>query len=388
MVSADIPPAPRRVRPAGLRRTAFEAIPRAEWDRLYALAPAGTPFSGWTFHRAWWDAYGSTAEAHYLVLADDVVSAAVEASSGSTAERPAREGSGIAGIVPLMVRSSARSPEDGGSGSGSRTLYFGASYHADYATALAAAEDLPSLADLLAGYLARSLLSGEVDRVDLRRLSESDPFLDLLAGALGTNAFRGITAHRELEDVCPVVELAEDWHAQLGRLDKKNRHEVRRKLRRAEREGHVDLRYLPLDDGAAEHFIRLHQARWGSAGLFAGGQDGERSRAFLHRLVELEANAGPAASFHIGEVSVAGQPIYALAGFAARGVCYFYNAGLDPEALDLSPGIVGTAAYLRDRIDRGDQRFDFLRGDEAYKYGWGARDTRLVRLLVERSTPA
>ena len=79
--------------------------------------------------------------------------------------------------------------------------------------------------------------------------------------------------------------------------------------------------------------------------------------------------------------------MHALAGFAEHGTCYFYNAGMDPAARDLSPGIVGTAAYLRDRIDRGDRRFDFLRGDEAYKYGWGARDTRLVRLLVMRSGP-
>jgi CelD/BcsL family acetyltransferase involved in cellulose biosynthesis len=386
MVSADIPPAQRRVRPAGLRRTAFEAIPRNDWDRLHASAPAATPFSSWSFQRAWWDAYGSTAEAQYLVLAGDAVPAADGASSVSHA---APSPGGIAGIVPLMVRSSVGSPAAGGPSGASRTLFFGASYHADYATALAAAEELPALAGLLADHLAASLLSGEVDRVDLRRLSERDPFLDLLTGALVTSgAFPGISVRREYEDVCPVVELAEDWHAQLGRLDKKSRHEVRRKLRRAEREGHVDLRYLPLDGAAAEHFIHLHQARWGDAGLFAAGQDGERSRTFLHRLVELEAAAGDAASFHIGLVGVAGRPIYALAGFAARRMCYFYNAGMDPAALDLSPGIVGTAAYLRDRIDRGDRRFDFLRGDEAYKYGWGARDTRLVRLLVERSTAA
>ena len=81
-----------------------------------------------------------------------------------------------------------------------------------------------------------------------------------------------------------------------------------------------------------------------------------------------------------------GQAVHALAGFAERGICYFYNAGMDPEARDLSPGIVGTATYLRDRLDRGDSRFDFLRGDEAYKYEWGARDRHLSRLVVERTS--
>ena len=80
--------------------------------------------------------------------------------------------------------------------------------------------------------------------------------------------------------------------------------------------------------------------------------------------------------------------MHALAGFADRGTCYFYNAGMDPEARDLSPGIVGTATYLRDRLERGDRRFDFLRGNEAYKYEWGASDRHLTRLVIEPATTA
>ena len=33
----------------------------------------------------------------------------------------------------------------------------------------------------------------------------------------------------------------------------------------------------------------------------------------------------------------------------------------------------------------GRSRFDFLRGDEPYKYGWGARDVPIQRLLVVRT---
>ena len=45
--------------------------------------------------------------------------------------------------------------------------------------------------------------------------------------------------------------------------------------------------------------------------------------------------------------------------------------------------MVGTALYIRDRIDRGEKRFDFLRGDEPYKYEWGATDQLLYRLVIE-----
>ena len=61
---------------------------------------------------------------------------------------------------------------------------------------------------------------------------------------------------------------------------------------------------------------------------------------------------------------------------------------MDPAAPEASPGVTGTAAYLRDRLAAGRRRFDFLRGDESYKYEWGAVDEPIERLLVERSAEA
>lgn len=381
MVSADVPPTLLHGSSTRLQHVRFGDIPRADWDRLYSVSPGATPFSSWTFQRAWWDAFAATAEEHYLVLEADA----------------------IIGIVPLMVRQEpaprrgarpepAPGPLAGVSDHDSRsrrTLYFGASYHADYATLLAAMADLPSLAAMLALHVAERLIRGAVDAVDLRRLAEDDPARGVLERALRDPAQpAGLEVRLEPEDVCPVVDLADDWHAQLQRLDKKTRHEIRRKLRRAERAGHVELHYRPLDDASVERFVRLHQARWGSSGLFAAGEDGDRNRLFLRRLAELEAAEGPRARFHIAEVEVDGQTVHAVAGFADRGTCYFYNAGMDPEARDLSPGIVGTATYLRDRLERGDRRFDFLRGNEAYKYEWGAIDRHLTRLVIDPATTA
>jgi CelD/BcsL family acetyltransferase involved in cellulose biosynthesis len=62
----------------------------------------------------------------------------------------------------------------------------------------------------------------------------------------------------------------------------------------------------------------------------------------------------------------------------------FYNAGIDPDARELSPGVVLTGRYMRHAIETGKRRFDFLRGDEPYKYEWGATDEPIQRLLVRR----
>lgn len=364
-MSTKVGPPPARD-PLPARRTSFEDIPRAAWERLYAATPSATPFSRWTFHRAWWDAYRGNADDHYLVVSrlTDGVS----------------EADDIAGIIPLMVR-----PAAGG------TIFMAASYHADYATVLAAPDDIGVVATAAVAELAsaRAERPQAWSMIDLRRLRADDPALVQLQRALESAATQaGWTVRSEIEDVCPVVALPSTLDELLRGLGSKARHEVRRKLRRAEAHGPVELTYLPLDRESADRFIDLHQARWGEAGLFRADAAGAESRRFFHRLVELEAAEGEDGRLHLGAVRVDGRVIYVVAGFAEAGTCYFYNAGMDPAAASLSPGVVGTLRYIEHRIEVGDRRLDLLRGDEAYKYSWGATDDHVHRLTVRPDMPA
>ena len=87
-------------------------------------------------------------------------------------------------------------------------LFFGASYHADYATILAAPSDLPAVADVLADDLAAVSDRHRWDVIDLRRLRCGDPTADALAAAFGAREMaEGWTLTVEREDVCPVVTL-------------------------------------------------------------------------------------------------------------------------------------------------------------------------------------
>ena len=56
----------------------------------------------------------------------------------------------------------------------------------------------------------------------------------------------------------------------------------------------------------------------------------------------------------------------------------------DPDASDLSPGVLLVYAYIRHALATGLRRLDFLRGDEPYKYSWGAVDEPIQRILVRR----
>jgi CelD/BcsL family acetyltransferase involved in cellulose biosynthesis len=379
----------------------FEAIPRAAWDRLLAATPAATPFSRWTFHRAWWDAYGGTAHEQYMVC--------LAAQEGRVEPQIAADGgAAIRAIVPLMHRHEVepgdaetatilrRRVESGTSvRPDAKAVFMAASYHADYATLLCPPDDLAAAAEALARACCQPIDPDHGDQawdvIDLRRFRSDDPALPALEAAFRRHAAeQGWDVRVEQEDVCPVVQLdgISTWDDYLATLDKKARHEIRRKLRRAEATGPVGFQLASLGPEAVDRFIQLHQARWGEEGLFPHTEGGERSRRFLHRLAELEAAEGEDAQLQIGSVSVGDRVIFATVGFDDGTTCYFYNAGMDPAARDLSPGVTGTAAYIRDRLEAGRRRFDFLRGPETYKYEWGARDEAIYRLLVQRSYPA
>ena len=134
------------------------------------------------------------------------------------------------------------------------------------------------------------------DAVDLRRLRCGDPAADALAAAFGAREMeQAWTLNVEREDVCPVAELPvggtmDDYLATLG---KKERHEIRRKVRRAEGDGEVRLDDSTDPLGDLPAFIDLHQRRWGAEGLFPDTEGGRHSRVFFARLFELFGAGGP-----------------------------------------------------------------------------------------------
>ena len=371
-----------------VRRVAFDDISRATWDALVDRTPAATPFSRWAFHRAWWDAYGANAHDETLV---------VEAPGAEAAELPVA-------IIPLMHRHEVEPTDEathstlrhGGAdrltatAPTAKAIFFGASYHADYATILTAPAKLPAAARALVAHLAAAPAPGDGhpdpwDVIDLRRLRCADPAADALTAAFEAAApSNGWRVVLEREDVCPVVSIPAglDFEGYLDTLDKKSRHEIRRKLRRAEAAGDIRLAEStePLAD--LDAFIDLHQRRWGADGLFPPTPGGDASRAFIRRLFE---TFGPDGSVRLMFLTIDGRRIGASIHLEDGSSVLYYNAGVDPDARKLSPGVLMVARHIAAAIAGGRTRLDFLRGDEGYKYDWGALDEPIRRLLVTRT---
>lgn len=196
-------------------------------------------------------------------------------------------------------------------------------------------------------------------------------------------ASRGLEAVTSLEDVCPLILLPGSFEAYLQEnLSKKQRHEVRRKLRRIEEEAAV--RWYAIDSASdlgqeTAAFIHLHRLSKQEKHSFMTPE----MEAFFREITQVMYQAG---WLYLAFIEVNGAKAAAVLGFIHDGRLLVYNSGYDPASYsELSPGIVLTARIIEDAIQRGLHVFDFLQGNEVYKYRFGAQDTAVYSTVIRRA---
>lgn len=213
--------------------------------------------------------------------------------------------------------------------------------------------------------------------LELCNIPAESPTREILTGL---SAEYGLTFSTEQQEVCPIITLPETFDAYLAGLDKKQRHEIRRKLRRA-RGAEAELiitdetRDLRAD---VDTFLDLLQK---STAEKSDWLNDERRAVFHETAAAAQAND----TLQLMLLQVEGQPAAALFNFDYNGRVWVYNSGLDPDAFGyLSSGVVLTARAIERAIDQGRREFDFLRGNETYKYRFGATDTEIFRIRMGR----
>ncbi len=184
----------------------------------------------------------------------------------------------------------------------------------------------------------------------------------------------GVAASVTPHEVAAVLDLSASYDEYLASLDKKERHEIRRKGRRFE-----SVRGAPhlIDDTSLSGlavFVAMHRTAPGEKGRFMTGE----MEAFFADLLLVP---GARLDFLVdGE----GAAVAAGFGFQDERAYYLYNSAFDPGAGEASPGAVLLDRLIRRAIGERLSRFDLLKGDEAYKFRIGAQRRRLY--LVEAST--
>ena len=212
----------------------------------------------------------------------------------------------------------------------------------------------------------------------LTNLVEGSPSLSLLPGICGE---LGIGFLLEETDRSPYLELPGSFEEYIERLGKKERHELRRKLRRA---AHSDPALSFRVTGTKEEFARdfpsfvaLHRASSSDKSMFMD----DRMERFFRGMAEefFSSDRLRLAFLRGGEGDVA-----AAFQIETGETLHLYNSGFDHEAAaGMSPGLVLIARCIEDAIRRGLKEYDFLRGRERYKYDLGGRD-RVVHRAVLR----
>lgn len=209
-----------------------------------------------------------------------------------------------------------------------------------------------------------SLPTGTSIRLDSMPAEAVEVFLMALAAA-------GIEAEAHEHDSAAVLRLPATYDEYLHGLGKKERHETRRKRRRlTEALGEPRLVTFDHPGPALIRFFRLHRMAEGGKGEFM-------TPKMMRFFTDLLAQPGWQLDTLYGDGN---RIAAAVIGFMNDEGYFLYNSAYDVELRHLSPGVVLLNSLIERSIEAGHQVFDFLKGDETYKYRMGAEPRPLFGL--------
>jgi CelD/BcsL family acetyltransferase involved in cellulose biosynthesis len=314
---------------------------RRDWSGLVRADPAGTIFHTPDFLKLYWEEFGQEPEHLLLAFGED------------------DEGAQVSAAAFELIGDSLR--------------FLGGTEVTDYMGPVGVPGARAGFAKgLWAGLLSRD----DWREADLRGLPEDSAWLKELREAAAGHGL-GLEESEDQNGVAPILELPSTWDDYLAQIPSKLRHEIRRKAKKLQGETGpfivetaTEETLLPFLD----RFVELHRMSEGPKGVFmVPGME-----IFFRRLGQTFCERGV---FRLSFIRARDELAAGTIGFNFGGTYSLYNSAFDRKWQQLAPGMVLVAEDIRQAIEEGCAVFDFLKGDYAYKYRFGARK-RLVRRLV------
>ncbi len=305
-----------------------DANNRLRWGSIFVLPP-------WL--KAWWQQFGVDAELFLSAV---------------------RKGEEVIGVAPLMVR-------------GNQASFIGSEDVCDYLDFVVS----PGSEDDFFNFILDDLIKNGINNLDLKLVRHDSTVLGNLAGIAQRRGYQVSCSH---EDVSLELDLPTTWEAYLEMLNAKQRHEVRRKLRRLGEMGEVDyhvIRGAGAVNDAMDDFLRMFS------------ESREDKFAFLTAPIESffrsVVNAmGQAGLLRMGILKLGDLPTAMVMCFDYNSCLYLYNSGYDRQYNYLSAGLLSKVLCLKNSLEEGRKSFNFLKGDEPYKYRLGGREVPLSRCQI------
>lgn len=323
-----------------IEREDFVSV-QEDWLRLLPLCTIDTIFITPQWQRLWWQEFANGKVLSLLAI---------------------KNGFQLVGIAPLMRQ-------------GKVISLIGGPEVCDYLDFIVARGEEAGVYRSLVDFL--DSLDWEV--IDLHCLPPSSPTLHHLTSLAKE---RNYAVEITEENVCPKVELPSTWDDYLQALTKKDRHELRRKMRRLSSAGEV--RYYVIESGSLcsgdiDDFIQLHKkSRLDKAEFMS-----PKMVQFFQALSASLAQQGLLKLFFL---ELNGVRVASSLCFDYKDEFLLYNSGYDPAYSSLSVGLLLKAFCLQEAISLGKKRFDFLRGAESYKYHLGGKDEPIYRCVIEKGS--
>ncbi len=268
----------------------------------------------------------------------------------------------IVGIAPLM--------SDG------PNLRFMASHEVtDYCDFLSIRDSKEEFYKYLLSYLRENY--PDQTRMEFINIKASSPSCALIPELA---SHHGFSYKLEEAEVAPLLPIPSTYDNYISSLNRKNRHELRRKLKRIETLDGIQTKKITGVQNirpAIDDFISLHRqsspekhAFWKTDGME------DFFRDVVHRFYKkswVELNF-----LYSGDSLIA-----ALLNFLYADEVLYYNVAYDPDYASYSPGFYLFHASIVEAISQKKSRVDFLRGREKYKYDFGAKECKIYSLTLK-----
>ncbi|MEK6256125.1 MAG: GNAT family N-acetyltransferase [Chloroflexota bacterium] len=324
-----------------------------EWRQLLEKSASPNPFLTPEYGLAWWQHLGggewSSAELRVIVGHDN--------------------DNNLVGIAPLFAHEDDKNQ--------TTLMFLGSHEISDFLDIIAKPEDLfEFIASVFAFLSSQDCPTWHI--LDLYNLLEESATLQQLEEISSKLDW---TCEIDKLQAAPLISLPDTWdNYLLNQLSKKQRHELRRKLRKAS--NHV----VPVDWQIVEDEQMIDVTL---AALFELMKQDPAKQAFLTEAMQAQITTiAKAAAKHgwlqMAVLTVGNERAAIHLNFDYDNRIWGYNSGVDTRFRELSPGVVLLGNVLEHSIDSGREVFDFMRGDEQYKYRLGAIDRFVYRATIQK----
>jgi CelD/BcsL family acetyltransferase involved in cellulose biosynthesis len=320
-------------------------VTRESFSSLLSLRDESSPLLNWelifvspVWLKVWWDVFGDDRELFLTAV---------------------RENGQLTGVAPLIIKNGTAS-------------LIGSTDLCDYLDFIA----VPGKEQVFFNAVLDELKSNGVRELNLESLRPDSTTLLYLADIALS---RGYEVTITPDEVSLELDLPGSWDEYLGTLNSKQRHEIRRKLRRLKEAGEVRYRTTGEPEEVREvfgTFIKLFRESRNDKADFLT----EKREFFLRSMTDAMSAEG---ILKLGILELDSVTVAVIMFFDYNDTIYLYNSGFDRNYDSLSVGLLSKALCIRESIESGRKVFDFLKGDELYKSRLGGKETRLCDCLID-----